>query len=172
MKRIKAEDYIGKTFGELTIQKVIKKNNRSYCLCKCSCGTTTEVVFSNLRTGNTTSCGDYSKHPRVKKENLINQKFSKLLVLQDSGEKVGSHTLWICKCDCGNIVKVRGDYLKSGHTASCGCILSKGEDKIAKILKDNGISFVKHKYEPNCMFPSSKGAFFDFYLEPDYNNKI
>lgn len=28
---------------------------------------------------------------------------------------------WNCKCDCGSIVKVRTDSLKSGLTLSCGC---------------------------------------------------
>lgn len=29
---------------------------------------------------------------------------------------------WVCQCECGNICVVRGDYLKSGATKSCGCI--------------------------------------------------
>ena len=28
---------------------------------------------------------------------------------------------WLCKCDCGNIVKLRGNKVLSGHTKSCGC---------------------------------------------------
>lgn len=27
----------------------------------------------------------------------------------------------LCKCDCGNITKVRVEHLRSGHTKSCGC---------------------------------------------------
>jgi hypothetical protein len=28
---------------------------------------------------------------------------------------------WLCRCDCGTEVAVRGQYLRCGHTKSCGC---------------------------------------------------
>jgi hypothetical protein len=31
---------------------------------------------------------------------------------------------WLCKCDCGKSIEVRGSSLISGHTKSCGCYLS------------------------------------------------
>jgi hypothetical protein len=30
--------------------------------------------------------------------------------------------IWLCKCDCGNSCEIRGEYIKRGHTKSCGCI--------------------------------------------------
>jgi len=49
---------------------------------------------------------------------------------------------------------------------------TKGEEKIAKILRENGISFVMHKMVADCIFPDTQyRAVFDFYLEPDYANK-
>lgn len=52
---------------------------------------------------------------------LTNQRFGKLVALRRLDEKKGQLFLWECQCDCGNICKVPGSYLKSGNTTSCGC---------------------------------------------------
>lgn len=56
---------------------------------------------------------------------MIGKKFGKLTVLSrgnDEIKKDGSHVIqYICECECGNIVEVRGTFLRSGHTTSCGC---------------------------------------------------
>ncbi|KKN98994.1 hypothetical protein LCGC14_0142390 [marine sediment metagenome] len=57
--------------------------------------------------------------------NLVGQKFGKLLVLRHlKKDKYGNHE-WLCRCDCGQEKIIRGDYLKSGHTQSCGCLQKK-----------------------------------------------
>ena len=54
--------------------------------------------------------------------NLVGQKFGKLSVLEDSGQRTDlGQILWKCQCDCGHITYVIGTRLKSGHTTSCGC---------------------------------------------------
>ena len=57
------------------------------------------------------------------KLNIKNQKFGRLTVLSDTGkrDKRGC-IIWLCKCDCGEIMEVPGYRLKSGHTRSCGCL--------------------------------------------------
>lgn len=53
---------------------------------------------------------------------LTNQKFGMLTALYPSGEKTKSGLLiWVCQCDCGNIVNIPGAQLKSGNNKSCGC---------------------------------------------------
>lgn len=47
---------------------------------------------------------------------LEGQKFGWLTVLKYIGN--GKYR---CQCDCGNVVDVLGDNIKSGHTTSCGC---------------------------------------------------
>ena len=55
---------------------------------------------------------------------ITNQRFNKLLVIKRDFEKNINHkAYWICKCDCGNIVSVRGQNLRQGKTKSCGCLL-------------------------------------------------
>jgi hypothetical protein len=54
---------------------------------------------------------------------LTGQKFGRLTVVTlvevDYGIK------WFCVCDCGNNTTTSAAKLKSGHTKSCGCILSE-----------------------------------------------
>lgn len=38
-----------------------------------------------------------------------------------------SHSVWLCRCECGNETRVRADNLVSGNTTSCGCVLDVGE---------------------------------------------
>lgn len=59
----------------------------------------------------------------MKKNDLSGQKFTRLLVIKDSGERsLSKKVLWNCLCDCGNICKVKGDNLRTGNTRSCGCL--------------------------------------------------
>ncbi len=69
MGRIK-KDYIGKTYGKLTLIKELDSKVYKYTkcptivrifLCNCACGNTTSVGLPSLTSGNTTSCGCYNK---------------------------------------------------------------------------------------------------------------
>ena len=42
---------------------------------------------------------------------------------------------WICKCDCGKEIAVRGNDLKTNHTKSCGCLVYETSSKIGKQSK-------------------------------------
>ena len=61
----------------------------------------------------------------MKKLNLINQKFGKLLVIKEASPYIlpsgKTKTQWECLCDCGNTAIVRTENLRNGHTTSCGC---------------------------------------------------
>ena len=53
---------IGKTFGRLIVQSFISiKDNKSLFSCLCSCGNVVEVLGNSLNSGNTQSCGCYSR---------------------------------------------------------------------------------------------------------------
>lgn len=99
---------------------------------------------------------------------LTNQRFGKLIALERMPSRNKS-TYWKCQCDCGNICEVRTYFLKSGHTTSCGCISSKGEEKIALWLKEHNIIFERQKTFPTCRNNESNYLLrFDFFI----NNKF
>lgn len=51
-------DLIGQQYGRLVVQSEEPSvNYRRFFLCECSCGNTTKVSMSHLRTGHTQSCG-------------------------------------------------------------------------------------------------------------------
>lgn len=88
--------------------------------------------------------------PKFPYENLIGKRFGQLLVVEEDIDRYKKdilatqkpHRYWKCVCDCGNMTFVEGSHLKDGHTISCGCVKSKGQKKIAKILCDNNIQYV------------------------------
>lgn len=49
-------------------------------------------------------------------KDLAGQKFGRLTAIEYLGKNK-----WLCKCECGNEVEVRGTFLQNGHTQSCGC---------------------------------------------------
>jgi hypothetical protein len=53
-------------------------------------------------------------HKRI---DLTDAHFGKLHVIKEAG----TAGFWLCHCDCGNNVTVRGGSLRSGNTKSCGC---------------------------------------------------
>jgi len=54
------DNLAGKRFGRLTVTEIHKSVKRkTFWTCKCDCGGTTEVTATNLKSGNTKSCGCY-----------------------------------------------------------------------------------------------------------------
>lgn len=55
------------------------------------------------------------------KNNLIGQKFGRLIVIEEHSKK-HRKIVWTCECECGNKVNVIGSDLIRGKTRSCGCL--------------------------------------------------
>lgn len=53
---------------------------------------------------------------------LKNKRFGRLVVIEKTNERSSESIVWLCKCDCGNIKKVRSSNLTYGETFSCGCL--------------------------------------------------
>lgn len=61
---------------------------------------------------------------------LTNQQFGKLTAISRAPKRNDKYTRWICRCECGNEIEVRTDYLRNGHTKSCGCEKNKYFNKL------------------------------------------
>lgn len=166
----KSLDLTNKVFGELTVIKKsdTKKSNRLTWVCKCSCGKETIVITNHLTSGHTRSCGCLQKQACGKMNPAIDitgERFGKLIALEKVQSK-NNQTFWKCKCDCGNICEVRTNSLKTGHTTSCGCISSKGEEKIATWLKEHNIVFERQKTFATCRDKKTNYLLkFDFFID-------
>lgn len=176
-------DLTGQRFGRLLVLKegdrIHTPNGRSHIawLCQCDCGNIVNVRGDQLRAGNTVSCGCYHRDRtqqmgRAQKCDLIGQRFGRLVVKEDTNERTPSgDVIWLCQCDCGNMVKVIASNLKRKKepTISCGCAKSKGEEKLTQIFITNQILFVAQKDFPTCINPeTNRKLLFDFYL-PEYD---
>lgn len=57
---------------------------------------------------------------------LTGQRFGHFQVIESAGvhrSPCGSTAaLWLCRCDCGNVVAVIGKNLRSGKSTNCGCV--------------------------------------------------
>lgn len=53
---------------------------------------------------------------------VTGMKFGRLEALKRVENTSSKATMWLCKCECGQEVRVRAQDLKNGHTQSCGCL--------------------------------------------------
>ena len=107
------EDIAGQQFGELTAlyldKSKLNNKRRTYWICKCSCGNLHSVDVTNLKTGNTTTCGDRMAHYSGENNGHWKGGITPKLVAErestryhDWRKLVYSKDYYTCQC-CGNI---------------------------------------------------------------------
>lgn len=168
-------DISGEKYGKLTVIRevapIVYKCGHLERMweCKCDCGNTVVYSMSNIRSGNSKSCGC------SKIIDLTGQKFGRLLVIgkgdyiQKPKRKVYK---WICKCDCGKIIQVRQNSLITGATKSCGCIVKDGK---YKEIKNHRLRGVWHSMRLRCNNPNNKSYIYyggrGIAVCPEWNDK-
>lgn len=53
---------------------------------------------------------------------LVGDSYHRLTVLRKLKKRTAEGVVWLCRCDCGRLVKVCTSKLRSGNTKSCGCL--------------------------------------------------
>lgn len=145
----KRMDIEGKKFGKLTVLSfAYVKNTHTYFNCICECGNKCIIMGKSLVSGNTTSCGCINHGKGQIRKNVKGKKFGYLTAESYKGV-INGHSIWSCKCECGNIVDVGITTLMSGNTKSCGCKHYPVTDtkELAKLFNKHvtTITFVKRK---------------------------
>lgn len=111
-------DLTGKRFGRLIVlnENPIRKNQKIQWDCICDCGNLTTVKGQCLKNGETKSCGCLN----TESPNELGKVYGKWKVIKKAPSK-NKRAYWTCECECGNIVDVLAQNLRSRTSTSCGC---------------------------------------------------
>lgn len=106
-------------------------------------------------------------------ENINGKKFGKLTVIKRIYDSDTHKYKCLCKCECGGETIVSADKLKSGHTKSCGCLVSYGESIINQYLIENNYNFKTQVTFNDLINPETNRKLrFDFGIYDKNNNLI
>ena len=154
-------DLTGKKFGKLTPLYYIKGGKWH---CKCDCGNECDVDTRNLNSNHTQSCGCLVKERAANNAiNMIGYEDDNFKVLERDGSSPQGIAYWKCLCKhCGNIFTTKGSNIRSVGIQSCGCQHSKGEQKITKMLIDEGYTFSTQYTFPDLIGVGGGRLRFDF----------
>ena len=101
-------DLTGQQFGEWEVLSYLENG---HWICKCSCGTEKSKKGTELRSGESKSCG----HNRNGFIDLTRKQIGEWTIIKYLGDKY-----WECKCSCGKVKRVHGNTLRNGESVSCG----------------------------------------------------
>lgn len=180
-------NYIGKTFGALTVLEIIENNKAGdgvqfRCHCK-HCGDENVIVgarhavYGRQVTCNRPLCRKKEEVHSLKYNNPIylNQIFGNLKVIEikklvDSENKKGIS--WVCECQRdGNIITLSASEVALGVRTSCGCVRSVGEDIISDILKKYNSTFKAQQSFPDLCGYTGFRLRYDFAIYDGNNIK-
>lgn len=155
-------DITNQIFGRLTALRPTaeRKSGSVVWECQCECGNIAFVTAKSLKSGNTKSCGCLQRETASKlfSKDITNQRFGSLVALQPTKERRHGSIVWECQCDCGNMHYATTELLLSGSCTSCGCIHSRGNQKIKEILQQEQINFIAEY----CVRIDNTNYYYDF----------
>lgn len=169
----------GEKYGRLTVlYRDLSRagEGRVAWVCECECGNQLSVISKSLKDGNTRSCGCLNDDVRRQRvwamaestwKEMPGRRSGMLVVIrkatkeETAGRPLGNG-YWLCACDCGNHHIVSTSDFTQQKVQSCGCMNSKGEAKITKLLEDNNICFQKQYAFNDLRGKKDNKYYFDF----------
>lgn len=104
---------VGDKFNDWTIIDIL---SRREIKCRCSCGKERTVTRYDLMNNKTKSCGHESKGTGDNgRKDMTGQRIGEWSI----GEYLGDGK-YLCTCSCGEQRELRGTYLRTGQSMSCG----------------------------------------------------
>lgn len=126
-RRIDPFDIVGKQFNEWTVLCYLGKKNKEHRYkCQCSCGEIRELGRRNLVSGRTKSCGhevDVWEDPAYQlpyPDDIIGEKMHDLTCIKRLGKNRDNNWIYLCRCSCGNEIKVERGNFMLGLFRNCG----------------------------------------------------
>lgn len=151
-----SKDERGNKYGKMTVKEFAGRNKRGEILwkCQCECGSFEVRSGATLRdSGKNAMCEVCRKNnmSKIQFKDLTGQTINKLYIEKRIGTRSNSgNVIYQCLClNCGNRINVSSGALKSGQL-SCGCINSKGEYLLNKILNELQIEYKTQYCFPDC----------------------
>lgn len=72
--------------------------------------------------------------------NMLGVRAGRLTVVSYYGKNKTNEALWVCLCDCGKEVIIKGRNIRSGNTKSCGCLCRDVAAKMGNSRTTHGMS--------------------------------
>jgi hypothetical protein len=116
----------GKRFGSLVVLRHAGSSPRGGAtwLCHCDCGSQAVIRGSDIRRGNTRSCGCRQGKSAKTYQDLRGKRFGTLTVVGSLGRSG-----WFCHCDCGKAIQISAAELRRGERQSCSHPATHGMSK-------------------------------------------
>lgn len=70
-------------------------------------------------------------------------KIGRLTVINQEGKNTHGDNLWVCRCECGNIIKASSQHLRLNQVKSCGCLEKE------RIEKARSIEYIAERFWKN-----------------------
>lgn len=176
MSRLKdPESYIGKRYGKLTIVGLVNEDKgptHFECICDCSPEKIRIIEWTDISQKRKQSCGCFQKEQgKYRALDLTDQIFGDFRAAEKTDLRKSGKVVWRCYCTrCGHMELLSTRQLKAvpdRHCPVCHSLShnSKGEEKIAELLRLQGLPFEMEKSFEECKSRKNIRLRFDFFVD-------